>query len=106
MHDDGIAARLPADGSNGKLCVQYAPLDTVLVSSSEDGSLNTWDTATCQAKESYRMLHKVCLRLALLASVHLQGNACCTSYQIAKSMDEFNAFHTHFCTFIQQHKFY
>ena len=59
MHDDGPAVRLPADGPHGKLCVQFAPLDTVLVSSSQDGSLNTWDTATCQAKDSYRMLHRV-----------------------------------------------
>lgn len=59
VHDDGAAARLPADGPIGKLCVQYSPLDAVLVSSSEDGSLNTWDTVTCQAQDSYRMLHKV-----------------------------------------------
>ena len=59
MHDDGPAVRLPADGPHGKLCVQFAPLDTVLVSSSQDGSLNTWDIATCQAKDSYRMLHQV-----------------------------------------------
>ncbi len=59
VHDDGAAIRLPADGPIGKLCVQYSPLDAVLVSSSEDGSLNTWDTATCQAQDSYRMLHKV-----------------------------------------------
>ena len=65
VHDDGAAIRLPADGPIGKLCVQYSPLDAVLVSSSEDGSLNTWDTATCQAQDSYRMLHKVqaCIRL-------------------------------------------
>ena len=59
MHDDGAATRLPADGPIGKLCVQHSSLDSVLVSSSEDGSLNTWDTTTCQAKDSYRMLHKV-----------------------------------------------
>lgn len=59
MHDDGPAVRLPADGPHGKLCVQFAPLDTVLVSSSQDGSLNIWDVATCQAKDSYRMLHQV-----------------------------------------------
>ncbi|KAL0055641.1 hypothetical protein WJX82_002724 [Trebouxia sp. C0006] len=58
VHDDGAAIRLPADGPIGKLCVQYSTLDAVLVSSSEDGSLNTWDTATCQAQDSYRMLHK------------------------------------------------
>ncbi|DBA72869.1 TPA: hypothetical protein ACH3X2_009836 [Trebouxia sp. C0005] len=58
VHDDGAAIKLPADGPIGKLCVQYSPLDAVLVSSSEDGSLNTWDTATCQAQDSYRMLHK------------------------------------------------
>lgn len=59
MHDDGPAVRLPPDGPHGKLCVQFASVDTVLVSSSQDGSLNTWDVATCQAKDSYRMLHKV-----------------------------------------------
>ncbi len=65
VHDDGAATRLPADGPIGKLCVQYSPLDPVLVSSSEDGSLNTWDTSTCQAQDSYRMLHKVLLLFCL-----------------------------------------
>ena len=74
VHEDGAATRLPADGPIGKLCVQHSQVDTVLVSSSEDGSLNAWDTMACQARDSYRMLHKVTNNGALCALPEWRGS--------------------------------
>lgn len=59
VHDESPAVTLPVDGQGGKTCVHFSPLDVVLASSAEDGSLHTWDTATCQSEDSYNSLHKV-----------------------------------------------
>ncbi|KAL3140375.1 hypothetical protein ABBQ38_004636 [Trebouxia sp. C0009 RCD-2024] len=76
VHDDGAAVRLPTDGTSGKLCVQFAPLDTLLVSSCQDGSLNTWDVATRQATDSYRMLHKAAASsVSFLTASHVLASA-------------------------------
>lgn len=59
VHEEGPGIALPSDSKAGKTCVHFSPLDVALVGSAADGSLHTWDTATLQAQDNYRALHKV-----------------------------------------------
>ena len=76
VHEERPAVALPVDSHAGKTCVHFSPLYVVLASSAEDGTLHTWDTATCQSQDSYNSLHKVIVCINSRGNLRQSAPAC------------------------------